>query len=83
MAATDAVAARAEVAKALALVKPYPFLHDAAELYGNATEALALAGDRAGATAMAEKARAGIRADRYLGEWMTQRVNAQIALAQR
>ena len=83
LAATDAVAARAEVAKALALVKPYPFLHDAAELYGNATEALALAGDRAGATAMAEKARAGIRADRYLGEWMTERGNAQIALAQR
>jgi tRNA A-37 threonylcarbamoyl transferase component Bud32 len=81
LAKTAPATARAQVADALALVKPYPYMFDAATFYGYATEALALAGDADGARAMAQKAAQGITADRYLGAWRTQQVRAQIALA--
>lgn len=74
-------AARAQVAAAQALVKPYPYLQDAAQFYGTAAEALALSGDKAGALAMAAKAEAAMHENRYLGEWPGKRVKAQIALA--
>lgn len=81
LATRDSAAARAQVNAALNLTKSYPYLHDAAEFYGNASEAMLLIGDKVAAAALAAKAEQGINADKHLGEVMTRRVKAQIALA--